>query len=56
MLGAVLGREAELVSAAARPGDIRASLGDPAMARGLLGCAAGTRLEDGLAATLGDRG
>ncbi len=37
----------------ARPGDIRASLGEPSAARDVLGFAAETRLSEGLARTLG---
>jgi UDP-glucose 4-epimerase len=41
--------------APARPGDVRASLGDPAEARAALGFTAETALRDGLARTLGVR-
>jgi UDP-glucose 4-epimerase len=51
-LGGIAGRRPQIVHAPARAGDIRASLGDPAAARAVLGVAAETPLADGLAATL----
>ena len=51
-LGEIAGRAPEIVHAPARPGDIRASLGDPTAARASLGVAAETTLAKGLAATL----
>ncbi len=48
-----LGVTPEIGFGPARPGDIRASLGDPSAARAALGFIAGTRLPDGLARTLG---
>jgi UDP-glucose 4-epimerase len=49
----VLGVAPEIGFGPARPGDVRASLGDPAAARAALGFAAETTLRDGLAGTLG---
>jgi UDP-glucose 4-epimerase len=46
------GAESALEFRAARPGDIRFSLGDPTTAREILGRRAGTSLAEGLAATL----
>ena len=51
-LGRLAGGLPEIELAPAREGDIRASVGDPARARALLGIAAETGLERGLAATL----
>ena len=51
-LAAASGRAARIAHGPARAGDIRTSLGDPAVATALLGVAARTRLEDGLRATL----
>ena len=51
-LGAVAGRAPVLQYGPARPGDIRSSLGDPAIARAALGVAAETTLSAGLTATV----
>lgn len=48
-----LGAAPAITLGPARPGDIRASLGDPAAARGALGFTAGIGLAEGLARTLG---
>lgn len=50
LLGEVVGRPPDIEFAAAREGDIRASLGDPRLAHELLGIAADTSLRDGLLA------
>jgi UDP-glucose 4-epimerase len=50
LLGHASGRAAKVGFGPARPGDIRASLGDPTAARAALGCSAKTPLEEGLAA------
>jgi UDP-glucose 4-epimerase len=47
-----LGVTPRIVFGPARQGDVRASLGDPAAARAILGFDAETRLRDGLASTL----
>jgi UDP-glucose 4-epimerase len=49
----VCGRQADRRFGPERPGDIRLSLGDPTKATALLGLRAMTRLDQGLAATLG---
>ncbi len=51
-LGAIAGHRPVIVHAAPRPGDIRASLGDPTAARAALDVTADTHLAKGLAATL----
>jgi len=51
-LGRLLERQPALVFGPPQPGDIRRSLGDPALGRSLLGVRADTALEEGLAATL----
>jgi nucleoside-diphosphate-sugar epimerase len=51
-IGAVVGRAARVGFGPARPGDLLASLGDPARAAAALGVMAGTALPDGLARTL----
>ena len=47
-IGGICGREPRIQFAAARAGDIRASLGDPAQAKRALGFTAATMLQDGL--------
>jgi UDP-glucose 4-epimerase len=47
-LGLVCGRKPDMRFEAARAGDIRASLGDPSLARAILGFRAATPLEEGL--------
>jgi len=56
VLGRLLNQRVRLSFGAARPGDIRVSLGDPARARDLLGMAARTTLWEGLRATLANAG
>ena len=51
-LGRAAGRRVVVTQGPARAGDIRASLGAPARAREVLGLAAETRLDEGLARTL----
>jgi UDP-glucose 4-epimerase len=52
-IAAINGAEARITHRAARPGDIRASCGDPARAVAALGLRAETGLADGLRLTLG---
>jgi len=47
-IGKVFGRTPAITFEAGRVGDIRASLGNPAMARDVLGFSANLSLEDGL--------
>jgi UDP-glucose 4-epimerase len=47
-IGKVFGRPPKIAFADARTGDIRASLGDPGLARDIFGFAAKTSLEEGL--------
>ena len=51
-LGRLHGRSPRIVHGPARAGDIRRSLGDPALAIATLGVRAGMTLEEGLARTL----
>lgn len=53
-LGEACGRPAALVHGPARPGDIRRSVGSPALAAASLAVQARVKLQDGLAATLRD--
>lgn len=48
----ILGAQPEVSHGAARPGDIRVSLGDPGVAVSLLGVKAGVSLKEGLSETL----
>ena len=52
IIGTILGRQPAIQHQPARPGDIRHSLGSPALAASVLGISATTGLPDGLAATL----
>jgi UDP-glucose 4-epimerase len=52
LISKLSGHECPIQHRPARPGDIRASLGDPAGAIAILGLSAGTTLADGLARTL----
>ncbi len=51
-LGALLGYPAQIRHGPARSGDIRRSLGNPALATSVLGVSAGTTIRDGLTVTL----
>jgi UDP-glucose 4-epimerase len=51
-IAGIAGRKAKIRHGLARPGDIRASIGDPALARQILGVHATTALVDGLRGTL----
>jgi UDP-glucose 4-epimerase len=53
IIGRITGRVPDIQFGPARDGDIRASVGDAGRVRALLGIAAQTSLQDGLAATLG---
>ncbi len=53
LLGSLHDRPAQISYGPARPGDIGRSVGDPSWARAMLGIAAGTGLEQGLASLLG---
>jgi UDP-glucose 4-epimerase len=52
IIGRIVGIRPEVEAKPSRPGDIRASLGDPALARARLGVSASTSLGDGLRRTI----
>ncbi|MBV9811610.1 MAG: NAD-dependent epimerase/dehydratase family protein [Acetobacteraceae bacterium] len=52
ILGEVQGREPAIDHHDPRPGDIRVSIGDPSLARSVLGLSAGVSLRDGLSETI----
>lgn len=54
IVAGIAGRAADIRHVDARPGDIRASLGDPSKARRVFGISAETTMEDGMRATVAD--
>jgi UDP-glucose 4-epimerase len=52
LMGEICGIAPDIRFRPPRPGDIRASIGDPARARRMLGCAAETSIRDGLTQTI----